>query len=158
MITRDFLSRTEAVRLAGVLAVAETEGTQTMAAERIGMKRTTMAAFLHRTTGSGAWPPDIAELRRLLALKVLPDDEAHARWCGPKPVRNKSFTPERKALRDILDPAHAGPSLPDEQILARRDARATERAAHEARWLAAERERWGQTRQTLARPLSRMPA
>lgn len=155
---RAFLSRTEATRLNGVRVVAELEGTQTMAADRIGMKRTTMAAFLHRVTGSGAWPPDLAVISRLLEMPVLTDAQARIEWSRPKARRDLSLSEERRALSAVLDSAKSGPSLPESEVRERRQARVEERAAHEARWLAAERERYGDTRQTRTRPLSSMRA
>lgn len=162
-----FISETQARRYRILLEAIETGASQRATAKRMGITRSAVVAFLWREIDFGGWPPNRAAIEARLALPILPDAEAaRQRSIITQSVRlpdgtyenRNSLRRERQALKEVLPPAHAGPSISDIEIHRRREEARRAREAHEAHHLAEERRCHGVTKQTRVGPLSGMKA
>lgn len=141
-------------RLTAARRYAEAGLSAHQAADRIGISRAALLATLQATIDCGAWPPEFPA--GLFDLPVA----ARAPWTrASEQTHGAALRAHRRSLsQQRADDRSSGARLDDHTIAERREAVATARAEREQQLLAAERTRYGLTRQTRTRPLSRMPA
>lgn len=158
-MTAPRLSQKDHERLCIVLECIEDHADQLATACAVNLTRGGLKALLERTMGETGWPLCPERLRKALAnTTVAPIDTPRAE-AKPTRVRfSEAFAEERAALREVLPAAGRGPRMSEEAIAARREQNEAVRRRHEDYWLTRERMAHGRTRQTMAGPLSEMPA
>lgn len=153
------LSQKDHERLCVVLEYVEAEADQTATACAIDLTRGGLKAMLERTLGETGWPLCADRLRKKLATaRIAPIDTPAYTPTRRRERPSEAYAEERAALREVLPAAGRGPRLSEQDIADRRDRDQAARRRHEDYWLTRERMAHGRTRQTMAAPLSDMPA